>query len=83
MATPIALGVQGEASEIVNDSGGGICFEPENGRALADCVTKLAHHPEQRATMGDDALSYVTKYFDRSVLAERYLEELDKVIDEH
>ncbi|MCZ6666334.1 MAG: glycosyltransferase family 4 protein, partial [Gammaproteobacteria bacterium] len=79
MATPIVLGVDGEAREIVEAAGGGIFIEPENATQLADAVRRLADDPELGAKMGDSAHDYVRTYFDRRVLAHRYLDVLKGV----
>ena len=79
MATPIVLGVDGEAREIVEAAGGGIFIEPENATQLADAVRRLADDPELGAKMGDRAHDYVKTYFDRRVLAHRYLDVLKGV----
>ena len=38
METPILLGVEGQAKEIIDEYGAGICFEPEN---TEDFIAKL------------------------------------------
>ncbi len=76
MATPIVLGVDGEAREIVEAAGAGRCIEPENAAELAAAVSELADDAEQRAAIGRRAHAYVGQHFDRQVLAERYLKIL-------
>ncbi len=50
---PIVCGVRGNASELVEQAGAGLCFEPDNPSALAEALTALAHLPaEVRLGMG-------------------------------
>lgn len=51
---PILCGVRGNASELVQQAGAGLCFEPDNPAVLAEAVRFLAHLPaEVRMTMGE------------------------------
>ena len=76
MATPIVLGVDGEARELVEAAGGGIVIEPENADQLADAVRRLSDNPDLGAEMGNRAHEYVRAHFDRRELARRYLDVL-------
>ena len=73
MATPIVLGVDGEARARLEAAQGGVAIEPENAQALADAVLALARDPAARAAIGERANAYVRAHFDRRVLAARYL----------
>lgn len=77
MARPIVLGVEGEAKDLVDAAGAGICIEPENARALADAVSALAADPVQRNAIGERANAYVRANFDRNQLAARYVDVLN------
>ncbi len=51
---PILCGVRGNASELVQQAGAGVCFEPDNSSALAEAVTALCHLSlEARSKMGE------------------------------
>lgn len=51
---PILCGVRGNASELVQQAGSGICFEPDNSSALAESVTALCRLSlEARLGMGE------------------------------
>lgn len=41
MAVPILMGVEGEAQEIIEHYGAGVCFEPENERDFVEKLEKL------------------------------------------
>ena len=77
MATPIILGVAGEAREIVEAADGGLCIEPENAAELAAAVITLADDADHRRRVGKSAYEFVGQNFDRHALAARYLDVLD------
>lgn len=73
MQIPIIMGVQGEAQEIIEKYGAGLCFEPENEN---DFVAKLD------LLLSDDSLYFeckdggvrISEDFDRKILASKMLE---------
>ena len=79
MATPIVLGVEGEAQALVEEAGAGLAIEPENAEALVAAVTRLADDAALRATLGDSGHAFVHAHFDRSHLAGVYLELLENI----
>jgi glycosyltransferase involved in cell wall biosynthesis len=71
MAIPILMGVQGEALKIVLESGGGIPVEPENVDSLLEgCRIIYSAGGDAYGRPGRD---FVTRRFDRDVLARDYL----------
>lgn len=79
MGLPILHGVEGESAEIVSGANAGICFEPENAQALADAVIKLADDRSLARALGESGRRVVRERYDRKVLAERYLDILQRV----
>jgi hypothetical protein len=80
MEKPVLLGVEGEAAEIIEQAGAGMCIEPENAEQLANAVLKLAHDPETVRLMGVRGRTFVIENFDRDRLAMRYQALLGRVI---
>ena len=72
MARPIILGVRGEARQLVEELGCGLCVEPEDADRLADAVVRLAADPAARARFGAAGAAAMAA-FDRDRLAARYL----------
>lgn len=62
METPILLGVEGQAEEIIDEYGAGICFEPEN---TEDFIAKL------KLIKGDRSL-YLNRASNGGILAKAY-----------
>ncbi len=74
---PIVLGVEGEAKSLFIDQGGaGLCFEPENAAALAECIRKLADDKALRDRMGAGGHEFVSRHFDRRNITAALLKEL-------
>ena len=79
MEIPIIMGVQGEAQEIIEKYGAGLCFEPENEE---DFVLKLDQ------LLNDDSLysrckeggRKLSEDFDRKVLAAKMLESIERTV---
>lgn len=80
MECPIILGVEGESQELVTQAMAGICIQPENARQLADAVLTLYNNPDLGIGMGKVGRKFVTQYYDRKNIAERYLDVLEKVL---
>ena len=78
--TPILLGVEGEAADIVEESEAGLAFEPEEPTALLDAIQRLRSNPTETSAMTQNGPAFVSRHFDRTVLARRYLELLEDVV---
>lgn len=75
---PIVLGVQGEARELVEESGGGLCIPSENPQALADAVKRLKNEKGSYTQLAEAGNAYVRAHHDRQELARRYWHILEK-----
>jgi hypothetical protein len=74
MAIPILMGVQGEAMEMVEKAGAGLVMEPENADSLIQgCEAILKQGGRD---FGEAGREFVTRHFNREVLAADYLEVL-------
>ena len=78
-ARPMLLGVDGEARELLEVAGGGLFFEPENAQALANAITRLADDAHLRERLGENGRKHVAEHYDKSMLAQRYLDILDNL----
>jgi glycosyltransferase involved in cell wall biosynthesis len=77
--TPLILGVKGEAQNIVQQSGAGICIEPENAGSLIEAIEMLSAQPNLRSQLAANGPKFVRDHFDRSDLASRYSDLLQQV----
>lgn len=76
---PIILGLKGESEELLIEAQAGIPIPPEDSRALAAAIVRLAENRAQGAAMGKAGREFVNSRFNRDVLANRMLEVLDQV----
>jgi glycosyltransferase involved in cell wall biosynthesis len=79
-ARPVIMGVEGQASGILLDSGGGICIEPENAFALAGAICRLHDDGDLRQRLGSAGREYVVKNFSRQGKAATYIQVLEKLV---
>lgn len=76
MGVPVALGVRGEALEILDETGAGAGFEPENPQALVELIRALRDDPARLAGFRARGLEAAPR-FDRDHLARAMLAELE------
>lgn len=75
--TPVLLGIDGEAKELLNQCRGGISYKPDNYKSLAEKIMELKRLPlEKQREMGRSARKYVEKFHSRQA----YAEKLEKII---
>ncbi|MFG6611622.1 glycosyltransferase family 4 protein [Sulfitobacter sp. 1A12057] len=78
MGIPIILGVEGEAAEIVRQTGAGITIEPENSQQLAEQLKTLSCEPQTLKEMSSAGVDAAQRY-DRTALARSMLTILKRV----
>ena len=80
MGIPMLMGVRGEAAAILQESGAGETFAPEDAQALADALLRLAADRESCARYAAAGIA-AAPGFDRKVLAGRMLAIIEAVAD--
>ena len=80
MSRPIIMSVKGEASRILDASGGGVAVDPGRSDQLADAVLRIQADPSEAARMGERGRKYVIEHFDRAALSDKYLDFLKQMI---
>lgn len=78
MVRPVILGVKGFAAEFLQRSGGGVCIEPEDEDALLAELEKMRANPAAAKAEAGKGREFVMKNFDRGVLAQQYLQLLER-----
>jgi glycosyltransferase involved in cell wall biosynthesis len=81
MERAILLTVGGEARRLVEDAGAGIYVPPDNPQALAEGIQQAYQTRQMLPAMGRRGRQYVLSHYDRQVLAGRYLDTLEQVLD--
>ena len=79
-ASPVILGVDGQARRIIEDAGAGIVIEPENSKALGAAIRQLAANRELARSLGQKGREYVLRHFSRDRTAEKYIEVLEALM---
>ena len=77
---PIICSVEGEAGELVERSGAGLCITPEDAGALVAAIRRLREDESLRRRLAENGPRFVTAHYLRSTLAERYLIALRKIL---
>ncbi len=75
---PVLLGVVGEAAEILEASGAGLTFEPENAEQLAQSLVKLATDKAKLKSLSSNGI-VAARSFDRIELADTMLRHLETI----
>jgi glycosyltransferase involved in cell wall biosynthesis len=78
-ARPVILAIDGVIRQVVEQAQGGLFTPPGDPEALAGAILRLAGDPAQARQMGLNARSYVEANFDRSALARRLAEIVEKM----
>jgi Glycosyltransferase len=79
-ARPVILGVEGQAQQLVEESGAGLVIQPENSAALVSAIERLAANSELRRTFGQNGREYILQTFSRARTAEKYISVLQSLI---
>jgi colanic acid biosynthesis glycosyl transferase WcaI len=74
-AKPVILMVDGEARQIIDTAGAGLCVEPENAHELATAIMRLRDQPAWLKEAGERGRAYVLQHYVRDDQA-RALEAL-------
>ena len=78
-ARPVIVGVAGQAKQIVEQSGAGICIEPETVDELCEAILKFQRDLWLREELGRNGREYIRKNFSREQTASDYLEVLARL----
>ena len=81
MGRPILLGVAGDAAALLQQTGAGECFPPDDEHALAAACERLASDPDLRKSLGSKGLEVMGPRFDVNMLAAAYLTLLCELVD--
>jgi len=77
---PVLLAIDGVIREVIENGAAGIPIPPGNPDALANAILSCADNPELTRQMGKQARDYVVTHFDRSDLASKFIDILDRLV---
>lgn len=75
---PILMAIDGVSRKLVEDADAGLYVEPENPKDFAEKIRIYLENPEMETTQGQKGYDYAKANFDRTVLAEKYIDEIIK-----
>lgn len=78
-ASPLILGVDGQARRILEQADSGIYVEPENPAAMAAAITALYHDPQRRSRLGENGRRFIVEAMSRQRTAVDYLAVLEEL----
>jgi glycosyltransferase involved in cell wall biosynthesis len=78
---PVVASVDGEAREILEESGGAVVVPPEDGQAIADAIRVLRADPARRSQLGRKGRAYVEEHYGRDRLGHAYLRILGMLVN--
>ncbi|MCG8578255.1 MAG: glycosyltransferase family 4 protein [Flavobacteriales bacterium] len=77
MEKPILLGVKGEAKDLfIKEGNAGLAFEPEDVDDLCKMIKVLVDNPEKFDELGKNGREYVSRKFNRDIIAADFYERL-------
>ncbi|MGH7437995.1 MAG: glycosyltransferase family 4 protein [Polyangiaceae bacterium] len=78
---PVVGSVEGEARDILLESGGALVVDPEDAEGIARSIRSLHDDPTRRAELGRKGRAYVEGNYGREQLGRDYLEILGAMLD--
>ncbi|MFQ5905670.1 MAG: glycosyltransferase family 4 protein [bacterium] len=66
MGVPVICAISGEAEEMIEESGAGVCVEPQNPEEMAKAILRLFGEASTNRSKGEKARDYVEKHYSRS-----------------
>jgi glycosyltransferase involved in cell wall biosynthesis len=80
-ARPMVLCAEGQALQLLEQSGGGVAVPPEDGKALAQAVAAMAGDPDAARRHGQAGRKFAEAHFSRADRAAEYLRILEGLFE--
>jgi glycosyltransferase involved in cell wall biosynthesis len=77
---PVILAIGGVIAQVVEQARGGIVVPPEDDRAMAEAIERLANDEQLRSQMGRDGRAYVEAHFERDQQARAFAQVLRRAM---
>jgi glycosyltransferase involved in cell wall biosynthesis len=76
---PILMAIDGVSRELVEEAKAGIFINPEDALDFKNKIMLYLNNPQKIEEQGKNGYSYAKKHFDRNVLANKFLVELENI----
>ncbi|QRR02769.1 glycosyltransferase family 4 protein [Dyadobacter sandarakinus] len=77
---PVLMIIDGISRQLAEEAGAGIYAEPEHAADIADKVRFCMQNPALLVQMGENGYDFARQHYNRTRLAETYLEHLENVV---
>jgi glycosyltransferase involved in cell wall biosynthesis len=77
---PVLMAIDGVSRELVEQARAGVYVEPENTMAYDSVIREYLNNSHRLKEEGENGYRFAKAHFDRQVLANKYLDELYKVV---
>jgi glycosyltransferase involved in cell wall biosynthesis len=77
---PVIMAIDGISRELVNEADCGVYAEPGNAQDLAEKINIYLNDNSIAPKQGINGFEYARKHFDRKVLAEVYIREIENIV---
>lgn len=78
---PVVLAMEGVIREVVETASAGIAVSPGDPNALADALSYLANHPEERINLGTNGNEYIKNHFNRIDQADKLGQIIENMVN--
>jgi colanic acid biosynthesis glycosyl transferase WcaI len=79
---PVILGANGQAKEVLEESRGGLCIEPEDAAGLCEAIQKLRTQQYLRESLGQNGREYIVQNLARERTAAEGLNVLLRILED-
>ncbi len=79
---PILLAIDGVSRQLIEDAECGFYVKPENINDIVNGIKIAMSDKNKLLTMGVNGYNYAKKYFDRSVLSNKYIQDLELLVNQ-
>jgi glycosyltransferase involved in cell wall biosynthesis len=77
---PILMAIDGVSKELVEEANAGMFVEPEDAQDFANKIRLYLNDKKLVDQQGDNGYNFAIKHFDRSVLSQKYLQEIKNIL---
>ncbi|HJS98193.1 MAG TPA: glycosyltransferase family 4 protein [Terriglobales bacterium] len=78
---PIILAVEGQASDLLNSAGAGICIPPQEPASIVNAIQKLMVNPDLCRRLGKNGRRFIEQNLSRSQTSEAYIRVLEPILE--
>jgi glycosyltransferase involved in cell wall biosynthesis len=78
---PVILAVEGQAVELLNSAGAGICIPPQEPASIVNAIQKLMVNPDLCRRLGKNGRRFIEQNLSRSQTSEAYIRVLEPILE--